>query len=206
MFIFTHVGITLGGATLVSGVVAKLRNRFSNSSDTVSINTSLEAKESFSEISGFKSLSRFLDIRLLIIGSLFPDIIDKPLEFIGFGNGRSITHTLLVMLIVLLTGIFLSLNNKKTWLMVIAIGMSTHLILDSMWLTPHTLLWPIYGWSFPSFDHRIGLAQIGLWWSTLTTNATVDITEGIGAGILSCIAWILMSERKLKSFLILGKI
>src|SRR5665811_1301066 len=54
-----------------------------------------EANKSFSETIGLNSLSRFLDIRVLMIGSLFPDIIDKPLGFIGFGDGRSITHTLL---------------------------------------------------------------------------------------------------------------
>jgi inner membrane protein len=209
MFIFAHVGITMGAATLVSGVIAKchtLRRRLPDPPHIVSINTSPEAKKSFSEIIGLKSLSRFLDIRLLMIGSLFPDIIDKPLEFIGFSNGRSITHTLLVTLIFLFTGLFLSVNYKKTWLMAIAIGMSTHLILDSMWLTPHTLLWPMYGWSFPSLDHRIGLAQISLWWSTLTSNVTVDITEGIGAAILLGIAWILVGPRKLKLFIAKGKI
>jgi len=122
MFIFAHVG-TLCAATLVSGGIhryQKLRTRLPDSSNAAVASKSMEAKESFSEIIGLKSLSEFLDIRILMVGSLFPDIIDKPLEFIGFGNGRSIAHTLIVTLIVLLTGLFLSTNYKKTWLLAIA--------------------------------------------------------------------------------------
>ena len=61
---------------------------------------------------------------------MFPDIIDKPLALWGFGGGRSITHTLLVFLLVAVTGAYLYLNHRKTWLLAIAIGMFTHLILD----------------------------------------------------------------------------
>ena len=206
MFIFAHVGITVGAATLVSGAISKFEHPIGRRSQSLSNPSSPNNKKSLSEIIGLKSLSEFLDIRLLVVGSLFPDIIDKPLAFFGFGDGRSITHTLLVTLAVLFTGLLLSMNYKKTWLLAIAIGMCTHLILDSMWFTPHTLFWPIYGWGFPSPGQRIGFGQINIWWSTLITNPTVDIFEGIGLVIISGIAWIIISQRKLKSFLIKGKI
>jgi membrane-bound metal-dependent hydrolase YbcI (DUF457 family) len=187
MFIFAHAGLTLGAATLVSGVMAGrnvLRKRRPVSTGSFSTDTSREVKRPLSEITGLKALSGFLDIRLLLFGSLFPDIIDKPLEFIGFGNGRSITHTLLISLVFLVTGFFVTVNYKKTWLVVIALGMCSHLILDFMWSNPHTLFWPVYGWSFPAPEQGIGLTQFSLWWSTLTTNLTVDITEGLGAAVL----------------------
>jgi inner membrane protein len=88
----------------------------------------------------------------------------------------------------------------------ISIGMVTHLILDSMWSTPDTFLWPVHGWSFPSFPHSIGWLQISLWWSTFTTNITVDITEGIGAFILIGLALALAGPKKLKTFIVKGKI
>ena len=209
MFIFAHVGITLGAATLVSGVVRgchTLKRPLSDYPVAVSTCQSAEDQPSFAEIIGLKSLSGFLDIRLLMVGSLFPDIIDKPLEFIGFGDGRSITHTLLITLIMLFAGLILSVNYKKTWLLALAIGMTTHLVLDGMWLTPTTLFWPIYGWSFPGLAHPIGFDQIRLWWSTLTTNFIVDITEAIGAVILVGLAGALVGPRKLKTFITKGKI
>lgn len=209
MFLFAHVGITLGLATLVSGGIRKIqmsRNGSTGYPDTVSSNKNLKAKDSFSETIGLKSLSEFLDIRILMVGSIFPDIIDKPLEFIGFGDGRSITHTLFVTLVVLVTGLFIFANHKKTWLLAIAIGMCSHLILDSMWVAPHTLLWPEYGWSFPGLAHRARFMQISLWWSTLTNNISVDITEGIGAAILFGVAWFLESRKKLRAFITKGTI
>jgi inner membrane protein len=208
MFIFAHAGLTLGAATLVSGIMTRVNKSRKPQLDFPrgAVKESDEARESFSERIGLKALSGFLDIRLLLFGSLFPDIIDKPLEFVGFGNGRSITHTLLITLLVVLVARFLSLNYKKTWLMAIAVGMCTHLILDLMWLNPHTLLWPVYGWSFPAPEQGIGLTQFSIWWSTLTTNLTVDITEGLGAVILLLAAWIIASQRELKLFLTKGKI
>ena len=141
-----------------------------------------------------------------MVGSLFPDLIDKPLAFIGFSDGRSIAHTLIVTLSVLVTGLFLFANYKKTWLLAIAIGMCSHLILDSMWLAPHTLFWPIYGWSFPAPSHGAGFSQISLWWSTLKSDVTVDITEGIGAAILIGLVWILARRKKLQTFITKGTI
>jgi inner membrane protein len=207
LFIFAHVGITLGLATLISGGIRKyhvLRNGSHGLSDTVLSSKNLEEKETFWDTIGLKSLSEFLDIRILVVGSLFPDIIDKPLEFIGFSDGRSVTHTLIVTLFVLVTGLFLFINYKKTWLLAIAIGMSTHLFLDSMWLAPHTLFWPTYGWSFPRPTHGAGFAQISLWWSTLKSNISVDITEGIGAATIFGVVWLLARGKRLKIFITKG--
>jgi len=99
MFIFGHVGITLGAATAVSAGIAKLRSASQGppavNAKTLPSNKIKDKPESISERIGLGALSRFLDIRILMIGALVPDIIDKPLSFMGFGNGRSITHTLL---------------------------------------------------------------------------------------------------------------
>jgi membrane-bound metal-dependent hydrolase YbcI (DUF457 family) len=208
MFIFAHIGITLGAATLVSGIVAKFQTAAKKS--TTQINgteaaiSTAEGRRSEAEILGLKTLTDFMDIRLLALGSMFPDIIDKPLEFIGFGSGRSITHTLLITLVVLLTGLFVFLNYKQTGVLAIAIGMVSHLIIDSMWRTPEILFWPLYGWGFQAGDGF--LLQISMWWSTLMANPTVIIYEGIGLFILLASAWILMGNGKFRSLLIRGKI
>jgi len=72
-------------------------------------------------------------------------------------------------------GLYLHKNYQKAWLLAIATGMFTHLMLDSMWAAPQTLLWPLYGLAVPGPDHKIGLRQINLWWHILITNPGVDI-------------------------------
>jgi membrane-bound metal-dependent hydrolase YbcI (DUF457 family) len=210
MFIFAHVGITLGAACTVSGIISKCtrlaKKELVDPAKTPIKSDTKDKKESISERIGLSALSKFLDIRILMIGALVPDIIDKPLGFLGFGNGRSITHTLLIFLIALFVGLYLYKNYKKTWLLAIVFGMLTHLILDSMWATSQTLLWPLYGWTFPVPDHRIGLGQINLWWNTLITNPSIDISEAIGLLILTLFIVILVHEKRFITFLKNGRV
>ena len=208
MFIFGHVGITLGAATAVSAGIAKLRVSLqvppAVNAKTLPANKIKDKPGSISERIGLAALSRFLDIRILMIGALVPDIIDKPLSFLGFGNGRSITHTLLVFLIVLSVAMYLWRSRKRTWLLAIAIGMFTHLIFDRMWETPHTLFWPFYGWAFMAATHKIGLGQFSVWWNMLFADPYVYISEIIGFLIFASFAGILLYEKKLKAFLLRG--
>jgi inner membrane protein len=210
MFIFGHVGITIGAATAVNAAVFKLqcahKKQQTEYLNTLTANKIRGKKVSISTRLGLDSLSRFLDIRLLMIGALVPDIIDKPLSFFGFGSGRSITHTLIIFLIVLLIALFLYASKKKTGLLAISFGIFTHLILDSMWATPQTLFWPFQGWAFPAAHQKIGFGQIGVWWNTLLTNPRLDVSESIGFLIVAIFIGILVYESKFKKFVITGKI
>jgi membrane-bound metal-dependent hydrolase YbcI (DUF457 family) len=203
MFVFAHVGITLGAATLIGASVTHFRPATKSQTGYNSGKPSSDKKPILEKI-GLKPLSRFLDPRVLIIGSMVPDIIDKPLEFLGFGSGRSITHTLLVIMIILFSALYLYVKYKKTWLLAIAFGVLIHLMLDSMWAAPQTLFWPLHGWRFPATD--LGLEQIGRWWQTFLTNRGVDIAEGIGLIILLGLSWIIVNQRSAKCFLLKGKI
>jgi membrane-bound metal-dependent hydrolase YbcI (DUF457 family) len=205
MFLFAHIGITVGAATLIAGAVDSVQLTQLQQPDLFRSPLKQTPQDKVADSMGLTALSRFLDIRILMIGALFPDIIDKPLEFVGFGNGRSITHTLLVTVIVVLASLWLYFKSKKTWLMAIAFGMCTHLVLDQMWLTPHVLLWPSQGWAFPHFADRIGLLQFRLWWSALTSNRTVITTECIGASILGLTA-LAIGQKKIQRFILLGTI
>lgn len=210
MFIFGHVGITLGAAVAVSGGITGLRSssKIPPSADdkTLPVSKITGKSQSFSERIRLGALSRFLDIRVLMIGALVPDIIDKPLSFLGFGNGRSITHTLLVFLIVLALAMYLWKYRKQTWLLAIAIGIFTHLIFDSMWSTPRTLFWPLRGWAFTPAVHKINLGQFTIWWHDLFANSSVYIPETIGFLIFVFFVGILLRENKLQAFLLKGKI
>ncbi|MFP3975182.1 MAG: hypothetical protein ACLFVK_03050, partial [Dehalococcoidia bacterium] len=72
--------------------------------------TSLE--ESRSRFAGPRvgAIARVIDYRIALIGSMLPDIIDKPLGIYifteTFSNGRIYAHTLLFFLVLLLIGLF----------------------------------------------------------------------------------------------------
>ena len=85
-----------------------------------------------------------VDYKLVALGSLLPDIIDKPLGMIilPLNNGRIIAHTILFNVILLL----ICLKYNKQWLV---FGSFLHLIEDEMWKDIKTLFWPLFGFKFP---------------------------------------------------------
>lgn len=83
----------------------------------------------------------------VLLGSMLPDIIDKPLGELLFGTpamGRTICHTL-AFLMLLSTVAF---HQRDSRLSSLAGGVAAHLVLDFMWNSPRTLLWPLLG-AFP---------------------------------------------------------
>jgi len=95
--------------------------------------------------------ARLLDrasLAFLILGSMLPDIIDKPLGLVVFGSpsmGRTFAHTLLFLILLA----FPALYYRDMRLISMAWGVQVHLVLDFMWNSPETLLWPLLG-AFPS--------------------------------------------------------
>lgn len=157
--------------------------------------------------SWLNSFANHVDIRLLLIGSLLPDIIDKPLGTFLFrdslSNGRIYCHTLLFLILITLVGLFLYRYCSKTWFLVLSFGTFTHLLLDQMWLTPRTLLWPLYGFSFEKIDLTYWMQVM---FYALLTNPTVYIPEFVGAAIVICFVWLLARRGKLYTFFRNGQI
>jgi len=73
-----------------------------------------------------------------------------------------------------------------------------HLILDQMWLTPQTLLWPLYGSAFPKADMSHWLENIFI---ALRTVPSVYIPEIIGALVLGIFLRQLMRLRAWNNFI-----
>jgi len=90
-----------------------------------------------------------IDYKLIAIGSLLPDIIDKPVGMIllPLNNGRVFGHTLLFVLILLLIG----LKYRKS--LFLSFASFLHLIEDEIWNEPETLFWPLFGFEFPAKEH-----------------------------------------------------
>ncbi len=97
-----------------------------------------------------------MDLRVLALGGVLSDLIDKPIGSIlfidYFETGRIYAHTLLFAMLILAGVMALTRRGtavRKRW-MALPIGVFLHLLLD-MPLDAETLWWPLLGTEFPSF-------------------------------------------------------
>jgi len=148
----------------------------------------------------------FIDYRLLFVGSMLPDLIDKPLGiyFLAdeLGNGRIYAHTLLFALILLGSGIAVYLVRQNAGGLVLAGGVFAHLLLDSIWRTPGTLLWPLYGFAFDKYPTGDWLSNI---FEAMFSKPSVFIPEIIGLVLLLTFFWQLLRKKKFGQFLKSGR-
>jgi inner membrane protein len=188
MLLLAHTGITLSVATLLAGA-ARSNQKTGNGIST-----------------WFTSLSAYVDIRILLIGSLLPDIIDKPLGVFffrdTFSSGRIFGHTLLFLIMLTAAGFLLYRRRHRTWLLVLAFGTFIHLILDQIWLTPKTMLWPFLGFTFDRLDVSDWFT---LWFRDLFVYPELYIPELIGLAILLWFAITLINRKRVGVFLRQGK-
>lgn len=167
MLLFGHIGITLGVFLGISYFAPRLKT--------------------------------IIDPRYLVIGALLPDLIDKPLGYIFFAstisNGRIISHTLLFSLTLLLIGLYLYDRKSEIRVISLALGSFFHLIEDQMWRTPQTLLWPLFGWSFPknSIDHtgfEYLLALLSKSFHFQFSESNIPEVLGMGVVIIFILFWL----------------
>jgi membrane-bound metal-dependent hydrolase YbcI (DUF457 family) len=120
MFIFGHIGITLGIFYFLSRLSSK--NSFWVTVPWIAIGA---------------LLPDFIDKPLGRI------ILAETI-----GSGRIFAHTLLFGLLLGLAGYYLYTQGKPE-LLIIAGASFCHLLEDQMWNTPEVLFWPFLGWDFP---------------------------------------------------------
>ena len=138
----------------------------------------------------FVSLSHRVDLRVLLVGSLLPDIIDKPIGLLVFpdlfGTGRLFCHTLLFCL-----------------LLALSYGSAMHLVLDGMWRSPETLLWPAMGLILRGETHDQWLRTI---FFALFTNPEAYLPEIAGAMILVPLSLVIVRRGSFSRFLRTGTV
>ncbi len=205
MLFFGHAGITLGIATAAANLppFRERLNAWSRPKGTkpggVPVTTA--------KPSPFDALASFVDIRLLLIGSLLPDIIDKPLGHLIFrqalSNGRTYAHTLLFSLVIAGIGAWLYSRSRRTWILVLSFGSLVHLILDEMWLNPHTLFWPVFGFAFQKTDISDWIPAM---LHSLAVNPVEYVSEGLGFVLVAWLAYVVLRRRRFWSFLKHGRI
>ncbi len=183
MLAFGHAGVTIGTALAAQ----LLLNRRPDAGANIKPATPGNALASF---------IKDMDMRVLLAGSLLPDIIDKPLGFVVLGDsigyGRIYAHTLLVLIAVLFTGALIYRLLAQKWLLVLTLGTFGHFVLDEMWRTPSILFWPLYGAAFP----REGLADyLQILGNNIMTQPVIQASEAAGFVLLT-FAGILVLKKK----------
>ena len=211
MLILGHVGFTLGAAVLLDSVISRnyhhitTQNNAGERTQSSSESVVVQSRTPSTNTSVLMSLANHIDIRILLIGALLPDIIDKPigLYFLrdSFSTGRIYCHTLLFSILLVLAGLYLYKRSKKLWLLVLSFVTLTHLILDQMWLHPRTLLWPLYGFTFERGDPA-GWAIRML--RALISDPGIYLPEIVGGVILIWFAWVLVRNRTIYAFIVSG--
>lgn len=107
----------------------------------------------------------------LILGSILPDLVDKPLTmlFPTVFSGRGITHAPFIIMI--FCGILYFLVKRKDMVISLVIGMIFHILLDLPGSIP---------WFWPFVDYPILPADIDSYFYTLLHNPLIITTELIG--------------------------
>lgn len=189
MQILGHVGVTLAASALTAGFAGGKKGI------PASITT------------WWQTLSSYLDIRVLLVGSMLPDIIDKPIGLAffwdTFRSGRIYAHTLLFTIILGVSGLLIYRSCKKTWMLALAAGSFMHLVLDEMWRMPVTLLWPALGFTFEKVDLE---NILGYYFEVLFHDPSIFIPELIGFSVLLWLGLTILFRRSTGVFLKRGVI
>lgn len=213
MLVFGHAGITLGIAALSIGVLSKggylptVVKETGEHPDCSSESAIAHNCTPLSKTSWITAVASYLDIRFLLLGSLLPDLIDKPIGIYLFReifeSGRIFCHTLLFAVIIALAGVYLFRRSSKAWLLALSFGVLTHLIFDQMWLSPITLLWPLYGLVFDKSYPENWLEDLLY---GLLAEPGVFIPELLGVIVLIWFALLLLQRKKVFAFIKYGKV
>ena len=84
----------------------------------------------------------------VFLGSILPDIIDKPFQIMGMGYGRFIGHTLFMGLVI--AGIIHLLTRKKLLSLSLLFGYWVHLLEDGSAFVPW--FYPFVNYDFPIYS------------------------------------------------------
>ncbi|MCJ2519837.1 MAG: metal-dependent hydrolase [Candidatus Thermoplasmatota archaeon] len=117
-------------------------------------------------------ISQQLDYRILLLGSMLPDVIDKPLGILLGIEGRNVAHSLLfsvsltlfLILPLVVQNIYPSRIARRLTnpLPILTIGLWTHLLLDRIWQQPSIILWPFLGVGFEQATFDLFELIVGL--------------------------------------------
>ncbi len=131
-----------------------------------------------------------MDLRFLAIGSLLPDLVDKPIGSVlfvdQFQTGRVYGHALLAPVMLLAVVMLVTRRGsvrRKAWLG-LPIGALLHLFLDGQWANPEGFWWPFLGLDFPEMDP----ARLWPLLEDTITDPLILLGEAVGLAYLVALA------------------
>jgi inner membrane protein len=197
MLLFGHVGITAAAAKIGDSVFPESSVYQYKSGFRYSVSSLLNR---------IRDIGGKLDYRMVIIGSMLPDIIDKPVFLFlrdrGFEvSGRGYAHTLLFSFVLIIGGLFVA-RKKKPWLITLGLASAAHLLLDQIWEMPVTLFWPFLG-PITAGDTEGWFTSI---WENLISEPWVYVPEIIGLLFTLYLAYRIIRGRGIIRFIINGNI
>lgn len=205
MYLLAHTGITLGAAYLIEQAYSLKNKERPAIADASS--AAIYSDDSISHRTGASSSFK-VDYRYILLGSLLPDIIDKPLGIIllpeTLSNARTLCHTLLFLTLIAIIATTLYVAKKRWEGFFIVFGVLTHFLMDAMWLDPITLLWPFYA---PAFQKYPGITLgpiLKSWIDTFTIEPQLYISEIAGLIILVFFGVKALVQKKVKVIICTG--
>lgn len=152
---------------------------------------------------------RRIDYRVVLVGSILPDIIDKPIGRLLFEsifhNSRLFGHTILFSVVTLFgVQVVLRGTSARRWF-ILPIACVIHLALDAMWNDPVTLFWPLFGLEFP-------IVPVGNYWLEVLLRPFEHPVEllkelvGLAALLYLAFAFAMFDHGVLKRFLRSGEL
>jgi len=184
MLFFGHIGITAGVACLSEALISS---------------SGSEDRNSYTWLNGLKSWVGQVDYRLVILGSLLPDIIDKPIFLLVKGNslsGRDYAHGLLFSLVLLIIGLSL-IRFGKPRILTVSLSSMMHLVFDQIWNNPVTLFWPLLG---PLRGEEVADWLPGIFYGLLNSPGTY-IPEIVGLIVLIILTYRLVKMKDMTRFI-----
>lgn len=210
MFIFGHIGITIGVGMLIEAITnhQHTKERIQESESDYSTGQVVKrGTNSRVYKPNIIPVGKWLDYRLLVLASMLPDIIDKPMGQVflkdTFNYGRIYGHTLVFVLITGILGMWVFKKWGKGWLLIMAFGSFMHDMEDQSWRWPQVLLWPLKGWGFPKEDLNVWLSGV---YRAIVTEPDVFIPELVGIVILALAAIRVFRNRRFQYALKTGHI
>lgn len=148
-----------------------------------------------------------VDYRFLLLGSILPDLIDKPLGYLFSAKheigGKSYGHSLLFLLLLSIISVVQQRKKNRTPIWFLFIGTIAHDIADTMWHFPKIFFDPIYQWKMATPPYEA--------WQEFFNFRTIHIRqlfafEIIGGSILLYFFIKLVLHNKISHFIKTGEL
>ncbi|WP_093795998.1 metal-dependent hydrolase [Sporomusa acidovorans] len=143
---------------------------------------------------------------MCLVGSLLPDLIDKPVGILSAGNHifiKSFGHSLFFLVLLYNISKLLRNNRHRSLCLTLWIGSILHDLFDLMWHFPKVLFWPV---PLPNLPEE----PYGPWGQTIYFGEfhfqLLLVLEFVGGFILLVTFIKLLFENRIKHFLKTGEI